>query len=214
MPSEKRQRQDTGRMARLEEQRAADRRRQRTRQLRALGLLLGGIIVVALLISVFSGGDDDDTDGATDGSTTTEAPDDTTDDTTYDTSEDGSTTGTTAGEAVEIVLPGEGESITGETPCPPADGSAERTTAFESAPPTCIEDGKTYTATLATTEGEIVIELDAEAAPETVNNFVVLSRYHFYDGVPSRKSTRLNPVTNAHLVCRLLLEKKKNTTHQ
>src|SRR3546814_2034084 len=37
-----------------------------------------------------------------------------------------------------------------------------------------------------------------------------------------RKSTRLNPVTNAHLVCRLLLEKKKkaktqrttNSTHQ
>src|SRR3546814_8362054 len=31
-----------------------------------------------------------------------------------------------------------------------------------------------------------------------------------------RKSTRLNPVTNAHLVCRLLLEKKKNinTFHQ
>src|SRR3546814_7107746 len=26
-----------------------------------------------------------------------------------------------------------------------------------------------------------------------------------------RKSTRLNPVTNAHLVCRLLLEKKKRT---
>src|SRR3546814_6372173 len=25
-----------------------------------------------------------------------------------------------------------------------------------------------------------------------------------------RKSTRLNPVTNAHLVCRLLLEKQKN----
>src|SRR3546814_2551336 len=27
-----------------------------------------------------------------------------------------------------------------------------------------------------------------------------------------RKSTRLNPVTNAHLVCRLLLEQKKNKT--
>src|SRR3546814_2684884 len=27
-----------------------------------------------------------------------------------------------------------------------------------------------------------------------------------------RKSTRLNPVTNAHLVCRLLLEKKKHTS--
>src|SRR3546814_8988353 len=30
--------------------------------------------------------------------------------------------------------------------------------------------------------------------------------------VRDRKSTRLNPVTNAHLVCRLLLEKKKKHT--
>src|SRR3546814_1773377 len=30
-------------------------------------------------------------------------------------------------------------------------------------------------------------------------------------GRTDRKSTRLNPVTNAHLVCRLLLEKKKKT---
>src|SRR3546814_2777967 len=29
-----------------------------------------------------------------------------------------------------------------------------------------------------------------------------------------RKSTRLNPVTNAHLVCRLLLEKKKHKQKQ
>src|SRR3546814_7971119 len=29
-----------------------------------------------------------------------------------------------------------------------------------------------------------------------------------------RKSTRLTPVTNAHLVCRLLLEKKKDTKKQ
>src|SRR3546814_7608081 len=29
-----------------------------------------------------------------------------------------------------------------------------------------------------------------------------------------RKSTRLTPVTNAHLVCRLLLEKKNKTTRQ
>src|SRR3546814_6223617 len=31
-------------------------------------------------------------------------------------------------------------------------------------------------------------------------------------GFPDRKSTRLNPVTNAHLVCRLLLEKKNLPT--
>src|SRR3546814_5115930 len=29
--------------------------------------------------------------------------------------------------------------------------------------------------------------------------------------ISDRKSTRLNPVTNAHLVCRLLLEKKKKS---
>src|SRR3546814_9282182 len=30
----------------------------------------------------------------------------------------------------------------------------------------------------------------------------------YINGQPDRKSTRLTPVTNAHLVCRLLLEKK------
>src|SRR3546814_9047576 len=30
------------------------------------------------------------------------------------------------------------------------------------------------------------------------------------EGIEDRKSTRLNSVTNAHLVCRLLLEKKNN----
>src|SRR3546814_5382635 len=33
-------------------------------------------------------------------------------------------------------------------------------------------------------------------------------------GAGDRKSTRLNSVTNAHLVCRLLLEKKKNISPQ
>jgi cyclophilin family peptidyl-prolyl cis-trans isomerase len=108
---------------------------------------------------------------------------DVTTDTTTTTAGDGTTSSTTAGEST-VVLPGAGASITGETPCPPADGSAQRTTAFEQAPPMCIDESKAYTATLATTEGDIVIELDAANAPATVNNFVVLSRYHFYDNVP------------------------------
>src|SRR3546814_9669095 len=33
--------------------------------------------------------------------------------------------------------------------------------------------------------------------------------FHITDYSVDRKSTRLTPVTNAHLVCRLLLEKKK-----
>lgn len=46
-----------------------------------------------------------------------------------------------------------------------------------------LEDGVTYSATLETSCGTIVLELDAEAAPITTNNFVVLSRSGFYDGI-------------------------------
>ena len=163
MPSEKRQRQDEGRLTRLEQQQIVDKRSQRMRQIRSLGLLLGALIVVAFLISQLSG-DDKSTDvSSTDAS---------------------STTVTAAGaDEVAVVLPPPGAAITGETPCPEPDGSSDRTTSFEQAPPTCIDNGTTYTATLETTEGTVVIKLDSAAAPETVNNFVVLSRYHFYDGV-------------------------------
>jgi cyclophilin family peptidyl-prolyl cis-trans isomerase len=167
MPSDKRQRQDEGRLSRLEQQQIERRRTQRRRQARSLALLLGAIVVAALAISIFSG--DDDTDVSSEDTTTTVGDE---------------TTTTGGAEPVEIVLPGEGASITGETPCPAADGSSERTTGFEQPPPTCIEDGVTYTATVATTEGDVVIELDSAAAPVTVNNFVVLARYHFYDNVP------------------------------
>ena len=41
---------------------------------------------------------------------------------------------------------------------------------------------KTYTATFKTSQGDIVVALDTAHVPATVNNFVVLSRYHYYDG--------------------------------
>ncbi len=71
----------------------------------------------------------------------------------------------------------------GPTPCPAEDGSSEQRLTFDLAPPECIDPEATYRAEVATTEGEFTIELDAEAAPVTVNNFVVLARYHFYDDV-------------------------------
>ncbi|NNK91690.1 MAG: peptidylprolyl isomerase [Acidimicrobiia bacterium] len=46
-----------------------------------------------------------------------------------------------------------------------------------------IDLDKTYTATLATNQGEIVIDLDASSSPLAVNNFVFLARDGFYDGV-------------------------------
>lgn len=69
------------------------------------------------------------------------------------------------------------------TPCPPADGSAERQTEFSAAPEMCIDPSKSYTAVLDTSLGSITIALDAAAAPLTVNNFVVLARYHYYEGI-------------------------------
>ena len=46
----------------------------------------------------------------------------------------------------------------------------------------CIDPTKTYTATFNTTEGKIVVSLNTSSVPQTVNNFVVLSKYHYYDG--------------------------------
>ncbi len=71
----------------------------------------------------------------------------------------------------------------GDTPCPADDGSAERRTSFEQAPPMCIDPAAAYTAVVVTSAGEFTLELDAAAAPLTVNNFVTLARYHYYDGV-------------------------------
>jgi peptidylprolyl isomerase len=67
--------------------------------------------------------------------------------------------------------------------CPAPDGSSPRTTSFDGPPPMCIDPEKRYTAELVTNLGTMVIALDAVAAPNTVNNFVFLARYHFYDGV-------------------------------
>ena len=68
-------------------------------------------------------------------------------------------------------------------PCPEEDGASERTTEFPAAPPTCIDQGTDYGAVIETDAGTIEIDLLEEEAPETVNNFVYLSRYRFYEGV-------------------------------
>jgi cyclophilin family peptidyl-prolyl cis-trans isomerase len=75
-----------------------------------------------------------------------------------------------------------GATLTTDTPCPAADGSSPRTVTFAKAPPTCIDAAKTYTAAVTTNNGAYKIELNAGAAPLTVNNFVVLARYHYFDG--------------------------------
>lgn len=54
---------------------------------------------------------------------------------------------------------------------------------FSECPPTVIDPGKEYVATLHTEKGEIVIALYPEIAPFAVNNFVFLAQNDWYDNV-------------------------------
>jgi cyclophilin family peptidyl-prolyl cis-trans isomerase len=54
---------------------------------------------------------------------------------------------------------------------------------WNSPPEMVIDPSKRYTATMSTSLGDLVIALDAIAAPKTVNNFVFLAREGYYDGV-------------------------------
>lgn len=152
MGTAKRERQKANR-AKAREQRI---KRQRMNKVRRRGLIFGvgiPLAVVALFaISQLVGGDDESTTPPVDTSTEVSTP-------------------TTAG----------GEEIKGETPCPKTDGTERRVTTFEQAPPNCIDASKSYTATFDTSEGRIVVDLDTKNTPKTVNNFVVLSRYKYYD---------------------------------
>ncbi len=69
------------------------------------------------------------------------------------------------------------------TDCPAPDGSSPQRRRFDGPPPLCIDPAKRYTAEMVTSKGTMVIALDPAGAPRTVNNFVVLARYHFYDGI-------------------------------
>src|SRR5436305_8458395 len=53
---------------------------------------------------------------------------------------------------------------------------------YPAPPKMSIDTNKTYTATFDTSRGQIVCDLFAKDAPNTVNNFVFLAREKFYDG--------------------------------
>jgi cyclophilin family peptidyl-prolyl cis-trans isomerase len=161
----KRERQKANRQQRLEE--LARQARAGKRKRTGMYLLLIPLAAIAITgIAVLTKGDG----GGTASSSTT----------TID--QFGSTT-TLGAPTTTIPLPSTipGATITGDTPCPAADGSAARTITFAKAPPTCIDTAKTYTAVVTTNMGAYTIQLDAAAAPITVNNFVVLARYHYFD---------------------------------
>ena len=64
-----------------------------------------------------------------------------------------------------------------------ADGSSPRTTEFAEPFAMSIDPEKSYQAEIVTNHGTMTAYLHAKDAPNTVNNFVNLARYHYYDGI-------------------------------
>jgi cyclophilin family peptidyl-prolyl cis-trans isomerase len=60
---------------------------------------------------------------------------------------------------------------------------ANRNNMYSAPPEMQIDPDKTYVATISTVRGDIVVQLDASAAPLTVNNFVFLAQQGFYDNL-------------------------------
>lgn len=55
---------------------------------------------------------------------------------------------------------------------------------FTACPPIVIDPSKQYSARLKTSRGEVVIQLFADKAPNTVNNFIFLAQKGWYENVP------------------------------
>jgi cyclophilin family peptidyl-prolyl cis-trans isomerase len=159
VPTEKRQRQKQGRQSQRQAAVAAQRRAERRRKIVSIVLVIAFVAAGAAgIFGLLTRSSDDD-------KTTTTTPT------------------TASGPSPEKVPPvAAGAKLSGDTPCPKPDGSSPRTTQFEKAPPMCIDPAKRYTATFDTSAGKVVVPLDTKTTPGTVNNFVVLARYHYYDG--------------------------------
>ena len=76
--------------------------------------------------------------------------------------------------------------VYGTTDCPP-DNVTERKADFTAPFKKCIDPAKTYIATIKTNKGELKVKLDPRRAPGTVNNFVALANYHYFDAVPCHR---------------------------
>lgn len=73
--------------------------------------------------------------------------------------------------------------VYGKGPCPPTTKPAAPKRMFTGAPRSCLEHGVDYAAKVETSEGSFTIDLLERRAPGTVNNFVALARWGYYDGL-------------------------------
>ena len=72
--------------------------------------------------------------------------------------------------------------------CQPAPTSTPKPQRFAKEPPLTVKR-TTYTATLKTNCGDLVLALDATKAPRTVNSFLFLAAKNYFDGAPCHRLT-------------------------
>jgi cyclophilin family peptidyl-prolyl cis-trans isomerase len=174
----KRERQKANRQQRLEElAKQARRDKTRRRAIQITAVVGGGLILLFGLAYIFK----DDTPAALTPATTVATA------TTLDASSTTSGAPTTTLDPASTTTEGPTTTVArefafGTAPCPAADGSTAKPAAFEGAPKLCIDLAKSYSAEVVTNKGSFTIELDPTKSPGNVNNFVVLSRYGYYDG--------------------------------
>ena len=161
MSTPKRERQRLNRMQRIAADEAATKKYVSTRRIKRIGI---GAVVVAAAIAVVGYLQRGDSEPAT---TPEPEPEDIATDATDDTVPDPESAEPDAGSA---------------TGCPAADGSSPRTIDFDGPQPVCIDPEARYVAVFDTSEGEMRFELTASDTPLTVNNFVTLARWGYYDG--------------------------------
>ncbi len=176
------------RAERHEAQRLAVTRAHRKRQL----IAIVAVVVALLFVVGFVLAAANSTSNQTATSSTTSAPDQ-------------SSTSVTDGPTVSAPPATGGAALTGATPCPAEDGSSPRTTSFAQPPPTCIDLSKTYDAIMQTSVGSFTFLLQSKLAPRSVNNFVVLARYHYWDGTTVSSIT-----TDTTMQAGLVLDAKGN----
>lgn len=161
----KKQNREMGRQAAA----TAERRRASIRRTVRIVVAVGALIGLFLLIAVLTDGGDD-----SDSSATNPIP------TVTSVENFGATTTVPTGPST--TLPVESADFAyGTGDCAPTDGSATQTREFADAPQLCIDPTKTYTAVVETSEGSFTIALDPARAPGTVNNFVNLARFKYFD---------------------------------
>ena len=167
MGTDKRARQKELSRTRAEEARKEALALARRKRLVTIGSLTAVVAIVIAGVIVLSGKDDDSKASSSTKSTTT-----------------------VPAAAGETTVPGEATTTTafaeaapGSAECPAADGSSPAKREFDGPPKMCIDPTKTYTAKVETNQGTFTLQFDAAKAPKTVNNFVFLARYHYYDGI-------------------------------